>query len=199
MMRNAAISREINQRSGNARCERNACTAARFRSSLCCAADFCPFQREQSPVHLATRASYASKYTPMEFESAGVVKLYLPCAIPPRRPSPNSGLIIRIIVLIPRQSFVSPFRRFRSPRIDCSVHLRASQRGARDGSSSASTGNSDSHLHLRSFPALSLCSRPFSRPLSIFLSLSLLHTHTHTHTRSNPRPRPDLNRPVPRG
>lgn len=69
-------------------------------------------------------------------------------------------------------------------RIDYSVHLRAIQRMV----SSVSTSNSDSHLHLRSFPALSLCSRPFSH-LSLFLSPSLLR----------PSSRPDLTRPIPRG
>lgn len=120
----------------------------------------------------------------MEFESAGA-KLYLPC-----HPS-NSGLIIRIIVLIPRQSFASPRGRFdRENRLQ---RAPASRRWPPDGSTptgllslslfsllSLSTASSDSHLHLRSFPALSLCSRPFS-PTPV------------------PSPGPDLTRPIPRG
>lgn len=77
-------------------------------------------------------------------------------------------------------------------RIDYSVHLRAIQRMV----SSVSTSNSDSHLHLRSFPALSLCSRPFSH-LSLFLSLRLPLFLSLSPLR--PSSRPDLTRPIPRG
>lgn len=51
-------------------------------------------------------------------------------------------------------------------RIDYIVHLRASTTGMVTVSppSLVSLVHSDSHLHLRSFPPLSLCTRPFSRP-----------------------------------
>ena len=105
-------------------------------------------------------ACYASKYTPMEFEFGR--KLYLPCRPPSQlranysdnRANPSAKLRFSALVSI--------------ARIDYIVHLRASttvdgHRGSLYPSLSLVSVHSDSHLHLRSFPALSLCSRPFSR------------------------------------
>lgn len=81
---------------------------------------------------------------------------------------PNSGLIIRIIVLIPRQSFASPLSfRSRESITLYTCELPPPWTVTVDPSTSLPLSlvsvHSDSHLHLRSFPALSLCSRPFSR------------------------------------
>lgn len=123
---------------------------------------FTPFSRGNNRRGEANVCTLAMRANIHRWNSNSDGSFICPAILPP-----NSGLIIRIIVLIPRQSFASP-RSFRSRESITLYTCELPPPGWSPWSlylppSSLSTGNSDSHLHLRSFPALSLCTRPFSR------------------------------------
>ena len=83
----------------------------------------------------APRRSYATKYT------AGIRTRWPGFICRPARPQ-TPGLIIRIIVVIPRKASLRSSPLVPIARIDYRVHLR---------SCAASSARSDSHLHLASF------------------------------------------------